>query len=185
MNLLKQITDKELFGTDGHNIEEPYRAARAVLLDDENLVAVLYLKKLNFYTLPGGGIDEGETIEQALKRELQEETGCNSYIICELGVIEENSLTYNWSGISSCFLAKTKGEKGLPHLTDEEIIEGTQVRWYNIHDALKIIKNQKICARDEREAGVVKFIQERDIVLLNEAMGRVHEETTGKHNKTM
>ena len=170
MNILKQITDKELFGTDGHNNDEPYKAARAVLLDDKNLVAVLYLKKLNFYTLPGGGIDDGETIEQALAREMQEETGCYSDIMCELGIIEENSLIYNWSGISSCFLAKIKGEKGLLHLTQEEIDEETQVQWYNIYEALKVVTNQKINARNEREAGIVKFIQERDIVLLNEAI---------------
>ena len=170
MNILKQITDKELFGTDGYNNDEPYKAARAVLLDDKNLVAVLYLKKLNFYTLPGGGIVDGETIEQALAREIQEETGCYSDIICELGIIEENSLTYNWSGISSCFLAKIKGEKGLLHLTQKEIDEETQVQWYNIYEALKVVTNQKINARNEREAGIVKFIQERDIVLLNEAI---------------
>ena len=170
MKLLKRITDKELFGIDGYNHANPYKAARAVLLDDKNLVAVLYLKKLNFYTLPGGGIDDGETIEQALTREIQEETGCYSDIICELGIIEENSLTYNWSGISSCFLAKVKGEKGLLHLTQKEIDEETQVQWYNIHEALKIITNQNINARDEREAGIVKFIQERDIVLLYEAI---------------
>ncbi|MCL2855968.1 MAG: NUDIX domain-containing protein [Defluviitaleaceae bacterium] len=170
MNLLKQITDKELFGIDGHNYEEPYKAARAVLLDDNNLVAVLYLKKLNFYTLPGGGIDVGETMQQALAREMQEETGCYIDIVCELGIIEENSLIYNWSGASSCFIAKTKGEKGLLHLTQEEIDQETQVHWYNIHEALEIIINQNISARDEREAGIVKFIQKRDIVLLNEAI---------------
>ena len=171
MNILKQITDKELFGTDGYNNDEPYKAARAVLLDENNLVAVLYLKKLNFYTLPGGGIDEGETIDQALAREMQEETGCYSDIICELGIIKENSLTYNWSGISSCFLAKIKGEKGLLHLTQEEIDQETQVQWHNIHEALKkVVTNQNIKARDEREAGIVKFIQERDIALLNEAI---------------
>jgi len=137
MDLLKRITDKELFGIDGFNNAEPYKAARAVLLDDKNLVAVLYLKKLNFYTLPGGGIDDGETIGQALAREMQEETGCYSDIICELGKIEENSLTYNWSGISWCFLSKIKGEKGLLHLTQEEINVETQVHWYHIHEAVK------------------------------------------------
>jgi|GEM_PF-4207677 len=30
MNLLKRITDKELFGIDGYNDAKPYRATRAV-----------------------------------------------------------------------------------------------------------------------------------------------------------
>ena len=103
MDLLKRITDKELFGTDGLSDAKPYTAARAVLLDENNMVAILYLEKLNFYTLPGGGIDDGETIEQALAREMQEETGCKCDIICELGIIEENSLMYNWSGKETYF----------------------------------------------------------------------------------
>ena len=172
--MLKRITDKELFGTDGYNNNEPYRAARAVLLDDSNLVAVLYLAKLNFYTLPGGGIEKCETVEQALAREMQEETGCNSEIVCNLGIIEENSVTYDWAGISTCFIAKTKGEKGLLHLTPEEDEEGTQVQWHELHEALNIITSQKssksISPRSEREAAIMKFITERDITLLNEAI---------------
>ena len=172
--MLKQITDKELFGTDGYNDNEPYKAVRVVLLDDKNLVAVLYLAKLNFYTLPGGGIEKSETVEQALARETQEETGCYSEIISNLGIIEENSITYNWSGISTCFIAKTKGEKGLLHLTHEEIEEETQVQWHELHEALKIITDQKsnksTSPRNEREAAIMKFITERDIILLNEAI---------------
>ena len=174
MNLIKRITDKELFNLDGYSNIEPYRSVRVALLDDRNLVAVLYLGKLNFFTLPGGGIDKRETPEQALNREIQEETGCCSEILYKLGIIEENSMTYDWSGISDCFIAKTKGEKGLLHLTQREVEEETQVQWHKLHEALNIIVNQKneesICARNERESAIMKFISERDIALLNETI---------------
>ena len=166
MNLLKRITYKETFDVN----EKQYKSVRVVLLDDKNLVAVLHVGKVNFHTLPGGGIDEGETPEHAAIREMLEETGCNCEILHTLGVIEENSKTCSWNGINTCFIASVKGSKGVQNLTQIELAEETQVQWYNIHEALTIIKNQEISARDEREAEIVKIIQERDITLLNETI---------------
>jgi len=166
MNLLKRIVYKETFGTD----VKQYKSARVVLLDDKNSVALSYVGKVKFYTLPGGSVEEGETPEQAAIRETREETGCRCEIIRALGIIEENSKTCDWNGVNTCFIAKLEGEKGVPNLTQRELDEETQVRWHDAHEALKIITNQEIAARDEREVGIGKIIQERDIVLLNEAI---------------
>ena len=54
---------------------KPRTAARAVLKKDGR-IALLHVTKHNYYKLPGGGVDEGESIEQALERELLEEVGC-------------------------------------------------------------------------------------------------------------
>lgn len=45
-------------------------AARAVLLDDSGQVYLLNVSKHSYHKLPGGGIDDGEDIKQALEREL-------------------------------------------------------------------------------------------------------------------
>ena len=82
MKILKQITYKETYGTD----VKQYKSVRIVLLDEKNLVAVLYVGKVDFYTLPGGSIEDGETPEEAAIRETQEETGCDSEIIHALGI---------------------------------------------------------------------------------------------------
>jgi len=169
MNLLKRITYKETFDAD----VKQHQSVRVVLLDDENLVAVLYIGKVKFYTLPGGGIEEGETPEEAAIREMLEETGCESEIIHRLGIIEENSKTCDWNGINTCFIMKTKGIKGVQSLTKIELDEETEVRWYDLHEALKIITNQKISARSEREGGIGEITQERDITLLNEALAKI------------
>ncbi len=51
------------------------RAARAIVIKDDHLL-VMHRNKFGreYYTLIGGGVDAGETIEQALVRELEEET---------------------------------------------------------------------------------------------------------------
>lgn len=52
------------------------KAVRAVVFKDEQLLVIKRNKfGKQYYTLPGGGVDLGETCEQALVREMREETG--------------------------------------------------------------------------------------------------------------
>jgi 8-oxo-dGTP diphosphatase len=54
-----------------------HRAAGVVIHDDKLLVMYRVRDKQEFYVFPGGGIDNGETLEQAVERELLEETSIN------------------------------------------------------------------------------------------------------------
>jgi 8-oxo-dGTP pyrophosphatase MutT (NUDIX family) len=46
---------------------------RAVVLDDENRVFLIKHSYVSGWHLPGGGVETGETLQEALKRELMEE----------------------------------------------------------------------------------------------------------------
>ena len=70
---------RELFRMDRQNYNpegKVYRrpSARAVILKDGK-VLLNYVKKFDCYEFPGGGIESGETPEQAVCREVAEETG--------------------------------------------------------------------------------------------------------------
>jgi len=166
MNILKRITYGEIFDID----TKQYKSVRVVVFDHENLIAVLHLGKINAFTLPGGSIEEGETPDQAAIREMREETGCEIEVMHELGIIEENSKTYDWNGRNMCFIANVKGDKGIQELTQIEIDEQTQVQWLDIHDALDLIINQKANVRDEHEKGILEIMKERNITLLRETI---------------
>ena len=173
MDLLKRITDKEICGTEGITQSTPRKCVRIVLLDDNNKVAILHLGKFDFYTVPGGGVDGCESLEQAAMREAIEETGCKCKIIHPIGIIEENGAHYDWVNESFCYIAQVKGSKGIPDMTSEEIEEETQVRWYDFHEALQIIKNQTINEQG-RVGYIMRFVRERDKVMLNEAFYLLH-----------
>lgn len=76
-----------------------YIGIKAVITKDGK---ALLLKDVDRYVgldLPGGKIDEGETIEQALKRELWEELGLKSFKLGKLlGIFERRD--YKEEGIS-------------------------------------------------------------------------------------
>lgn len=141
-------------------------AARAVLLDDSGRVYLLNVSKHGYHKLPGGGIDEGEDIKQALERELMEEVGCKAEIIAELGTVIEYR-NYDDGGLeqtSYCYLAKQVGEQIASALEEGELAEGMfEVKAESIDDAIALLSQDK---PDNLEG---QFIQRRDIAFLQAA----------------
>lgn len=62
------------------------RSVAIVVRDGKILMERVVYFGREFYTVPGGGIEEGETPEQAVLRELQEECGLDGKIIRPLAV---------------------------------------------------------------------------------------------------
>ena len=56
--------------------ERPYLAVSAAIMRDGKVLVVRRARKpaLNLYTLPGGAVEAGETLLDAVKREVREET---------------------------------------------------------------------------------------------------------------
>jgi 8-oxo-dGTP diphosphatase len=61
--------------------------AYAILLNEEGKLLTLKVGRL--FHLPGGGVDDGEDIETALKREAMEEAGCEITDLKFLGTANE------------------------------------------------------------------------------------------------
>lgn len=67
------LIDKKDYKPDGTVGKRP--SVRAVIIKDGKLLMIHSLK-YDYYKLPGGGIENGETYEEALIREVSEESGC-------------------------------------------------------------------------------------------------------------
>jgi 8-oxo-dGTP diphosphatase len=141
-------------------------AARAVLLDDKGQVYLLNVSKHGYHKLPGGGIDEGEDIKQAMERELMEEVGCKAEVVAELGTVIEYR-NYDDGGLeqtSYCYLAKQVGEQVASALEEGELAEGMfEVKAKSIDDAIALLSQDK---PDNLEG---RFIQKRDLAFLQAA----------------
>ncbi|MCL2773239.1 MAG: NUDIX hydrolase [Oscillospiraceae bacterium] len=164
MKLLKLVTDKEICGMTEAEVSNaiPRKAVRAILIDEAGQMALLYMGKFDLYTIPGGGVEEGENLEDALKREILEETGCKCEIVYELGYISESRALHDFTQISNYYIARLTGEKGLPQMTPEEIEEQTQVQWHTPQNALDIILSENPQTYQQ------KYIQYRDKIVLEE-----------------
>ena len=68
----------------------------------------------------GGGVEEGEELQDAIKRELKEELGVKVDVICKIGVVSDYYNLIHRHNINNYFLCKVEsfGEK---ELTEDEI----------------------------------------------------------------
>lgn len=64
--------DKKDYISGGSAFVRP--SARAIIIQDGK-IAMVYSKKYHYFKFPGGGIEAGESMEEALMREVLEETG--------------------------------------------------------------------------------------------------------------
>lgn len=62
------------------------------------------------WLLPGGGVDGGESIEEGLRREMREETGCELADIAPVASYEVDERTQDFRAVVHMFRARAIGE---------------------------------------------------------------------------
>lgn len=143
---------------------ENREAARVIVFDKENNVALLHVKREKYYKLPGGGLENGESIGDALSRECMEEIGCEVEIIGEVGSILENRKIFGLNQISYCFAGRLKGEKGKPSFTEEESDNEFEPVWVPYQEAVALVSKNTAIGVEGRE-----YIVPRDTIFLKAA----------------
>jgi 8-oxo-dGTP diphosphatase len=161
MQLLKEIRDK---GPEADAMcTETREASRAVAQDADGRIPILFVGKHGYHKLPGGGIEPGETREEALAREMKEETGCAIEIIGEVGSIVEYRTDWNIRQISYCYLGKILS-KGEVEFDEGEIRDDFRLVWMTLDAAIATLESDR---PDSYYDG--GFIRERDLYFLKEA----------------
>ncbi|CAN7530472.1 NUDIX hydrolase [Duganella sp. LjRoot269] len=167
MNLLQVFHHHEVGSSAGRLLER--HAARAIVLHGREIL-LLYTKRYDDYSLPGGGVDAGESMVDALHRELQEETGAAQVsVIRPLGYIDEyrppRKEGYDVMFMRShFFLCKADRVLGNTQPEHYEIANGMTPIWIDINQA--IAHNEQVLSQQpgtmglsiERETWMLRYI---------------------------
>lgn len=144
-------------------------AVRAVAFNEEGQIALIEFTKLGSRKLPGGGVDAGEDLEAALKREVREEIGYEvAHIIKELGIVDERRYFSQLHQVSYCYLIRVGTYVGTEP-TEKEKRYGIVTRWYNgIDEAIKHIRQSTGIDEDGDKIGRI-MMNLRDVAILQAA----------------
>ncbi|MFT4416773.1 NUDIX domain-containing protein [Fredinandcohnia humi] len=97
-------------------IDEIKAGVAAVILDNENRVLLQKRADVGLWGLPSGHVEKGETVRDAVIREIKEETNLDIEVIKLIGVYSEpNSQVFTYPNrkrihfITNCFLGNVVG----------------------------------------------------------------------------
>lgn len=107
---------------------KPIREASRAIIEDQGKFLVVYSKSLDTYVFPGGGIEMNETKEEAVIREVLEETGYHLNTALHRASVYEYFVDSTW--INHYFIATIdRSNQEEQNLTQEEKEAGLEVVW--------------------------------------------------------
>lgn len=151
---------------------------RAVIINDGKIL-MSYETKNDQWMIPGGGLEENETDEECVIREVAEE--CGLVIRSSPCVLEIDEYYEDCKWLNKYFLAEVTGETEC-HLTEAEIKAGMEPRWMPLGEILSIFSTHAdYDGTDEMRRGMYyrEYMALQEI-LLSELPEGIREKVTGK-----
>ncbi len=152
---------------------------RAIIFNADNMLYMVYSQLFDDYTFPGGGTKPGESLMDALKRELKEEIGANEIEdVQPYGFTEE--LRYGIKGSDQIYLQTsyyfvcTIASYGAQELVEREVLHGLEPRWINPTHAIH--QNQSVMMNELHQQKGLKTVLIRENMVLNDLKERITHE---------
>lgn len=161
-------------------------SVRVILRDGAGKICVVHSLKKGYIQIPGGGIEPGETIEQAVRRETREETGFEIEDIRPVGY--GNELMFGgWERWVYVFEARAANFVGTAY-TPDEIEEEFEPVWMEPDTALGILEvgEQNLANMPpEKRSYRGAFANRRDLLILQQLSGVLERNATRRKYKVV
>ena len=147
---MKQLLEIDL--KDYENCDKIFRrpSVRAIILKDNNKIALVYSKKEKYYKFPGGGIKQDENKKEALVREVREEVGLIVIpeSICEFGSVmrrQRSNVSPNtiFEQENYYYTCKTKNQIVDQELDNYETEAGFMLKFVSLDEAILVNSTYK------------------------------------------
>lgn len=149
-------------------IDHDRNIVRAIVVDDEEFYYfVSQVRDDDFgcgrcIETSGGGVEAGEDLYSAIRRELKEELGADVDVICKIGVVSDYYNLINRHNINNFFLCRAKSF-GETNLTQQEMED------YHL-TTLKLTFEEAVAEYEEcRKTPLGRLIANRELPVLNRA----------------
>lgn len=170
------ISDKDIFpGKKPADVKvwSDRRTVKVILQNELGEIALVSNPIHNCHLLPGGGIDDGESVHVAADRECREEVDYSIREPIDIGIIEEFRARDGKHYITNGVVALLGNPTSRDARTANEKDVGLKVGWHTLDNALKIFSEQKKCL----DGGKIKFYNTgfnivRDKAFIDEAVRR-------------
>lgn len=142
--------------------------ARAICIDDEGYFYFVrvtrddYFGKAILIETAGGGVEEGEAPDTAIRRELKEELGADTEVVCRIGVVSDYYNLLHRHNINNYFLCKVLsfGDKNMTRQEIEDFHMST----------LKLTYDEAVAEYEKRrETAIGRLICNRELPVLKRA----------------
>lgn len=128
-------------------------SCRAIIIEGDKIL-LSHESNTGFYMSPGGSLEEGETYEECVEREVLEETG---YIVKTVKpFVTVNEYCYDTLYVSNYFICEIIGT-GERSLTETESDKGMIPQWVDIKKALEIFGTYKKQTPDKESLYLREF----------------------------
>jgi ADP-ribose pyrophosphatase YjhB (NUDIX family) len=121
-------------------------AVSAIVTDDQGRILLMRRTDNQYWAIPGGGLEPGESVSQATAREVKEETGMDCEVTGVVGIYSNpNHVAAYDDGevrqqFSICFTTRLTGGMPTPSSESSEVrfVSSDDLSEYNMHESIRL-----------------------------------------------
>jgi len=130
---------KNIYGETYLKVHTKFREGCRGIIVCDNKILLSHEETTDFWSTPGGGLEPGETLEECLIREIEEETG---YIKPQDYYLILNEYYDEWKYVNNFFTCEITGQ-GKVNLTETEKARNLVFKWISVDVALEIFSKHE------------------------------------------